>query len=277
VALEPMRSEVEGYEKSWAAIEGILRKLRALEPSDFTVQLSTTAFFQTDLTGYANIGLDSALRVEEEIKRSQELVKGFPNEARSFENLGDMQSLPTGNEVEALRAFRRCFELDPSATNCRAKYNRAADHYSLATCSQKQVHPQVGVYRASSIELKGPKRSVLWMGEPFHVGSKPVLDSSDVYKVTARKRSFRVEFTKSGIEKLEAQIRNLAVPEDLILLAGDKVLTLLSARFNAPRAVVFDIDVLVDKRVLIEEGLSVDDVCAATRTRQLPKDLPATL
>lgn len=277
LALEPMRSSVAGDKKRWSDIKRILRELRSQEPNDFVVQLSTTAFFQTDLTGYANIGMDSAVRVEEEIKRSRELVERFPKEARSFENLGDMQSLPSGNELEALRAFKRCFELDAAATDCRDKYNGAADNYALAACSQQDVHPQLGVYRATQRELKAPRRSVIWMGEPHHVASKPVIDSSDVYKVTAKKRRFNVEFTAHGIEKLETHIRDLTFPDNLILLAGDKVLTLVSDRSDAPRAVDFDIDAFVDSGILVEEGVSMDDICAVSQSRRLPKELPASL
>ncbi len=257
----------DGDEKSWAAVSRILRDLSSTEPDDFTIQLAVTSYFQTELTGYANIGMNSAPRVEEEIKNSKELVKRFPGEARAFENLGKLQMLPSGDEVEALRAFKKCLELDASHTRCRDNYNVAASWYRLETCTQAQIHPQLAAYPASMESSKERVRSVLWKGEALHVATKPLIESSDVYKVVARGKKFRVDFTAKGITKLEKQIETQeTVTEGLLMFAGDKALwSLLFGKFDAPRFIV------------LEGNVAMSELCADTQSRSLPEGLPDSL
>lgn len=238
----------------------ILRAAAALFPDDVSTQRMVVATFLTlpthmEMFGLVDPGAERAFRDEGE-QRSNALAERFSNDAGAHALHAAACDSGKHDELTCLRRWARCAALD-ATSSCVETYARAAQAYVAPRCSAADIRANLGFYRARDV-------ASLTAGQPLSaaIETAPTFRGVDLDSITFRADGVIVRVRPEHSAAFEAWTADLhASGHGLALVLGSKLL--VGARVHRALAGSFMLS-----------GAEPGELCAQTRQRTLPADLP---
>lgn len=253
-------------------LANLTRELVKFYPEDFEVQIQFAASIFMLSYSLENLLVDGSELRKEGIALAGQLVKNFPKEGRAHGQLAFVSSMTGGDDLESLRLYVRCMELDPHADTCRKAYAGLAKSYTNPFCTTGSIHPGLALYPAKKSSSTEFVRSILHEQEKYYLTEKPALTSSDVKIIATDSRSGPSDLTLRL--KPDTVARFSGLTERLAAFSGEDAGYLAVMLGDRP-VMVARVHAGIQGGRMLLAGAALSEVCRQTTRRKLPSDLPS--
>lgn len=254
-------------QSDYRTVLSVMDRMTLLYPDDFDLQLRLTQSMAA-VEKTLGPGVDGS-----GVTNARLLAHKFADQARAHELLGRLTVASDGPVIEALRAYARCLELEPSNGACKDGFKTAAKAYTQPKCTQ--FHKDRFSLNAA-IDKPDPKsklarKKITVNGQTLFMEKTPAVTGLDVDEIvatgTGQDQGVDIILSPKGAARFADLTARLAAEKGYLVISFD----------GKPKGAPKVMSAIDSGRLRMSgEKINLKRLCKKMEAEKLPADLVPT-